>query len=101
MLTTMPGGRRSAARPAVLGGRRRVDHRPDFGDDVGGKAGQPCVFTDHGFVFGQVYAERLVVGDEALLPLDAGPELRQRLVGLAGNRAETFLVIAPDAGDVA
>ena len=88
-------GPRSEARERMrrgLAGRRRIDHRLDFGNDVGGEAGQPCMLPDHRLVLGEIDAERLVVGDVAFLPLDARSQLGERVVRLMSDRAEALLV---------
>src|SRR4249920_3771427 len=60
--------------------RRRVDHLAHFGDLGRGKSADLGVLADDGFVLGEIDAERLVVGDIALDPLDVGAELMQDLI---------------------
>jgi hypothetical protein len=61
-----------------LGGCRRIDHRLDLCDDVGGEAGEPRMLANYGFVFGKVDAIRLIAGDKALLPLVAASASQAR-----------------------
>ena len=60
--------------------RRRVDHLAHFGDLGCGKAADLGVLANDRFVLGEIDAERLVVGDIALDPLDVGAELMQDLI---------------------
>ena len=55
--------------------RGRIDHLADFGDFRRRKATHLRVLVDEAFVFGEIDAERLVVGDVTLEPLDVGREL--------------------------
>src|SRR5690242_18629269 len=56
----------------------------DLTDLAGRKAAQFRVFVDEGFVFREVDAESLVLGDEALLPLNARGDDAQGFVRLGG-----------------
>src|SRR5258705_7099355 len=51
---------------------RRIDDRTDEVDGIGGQTGQPRMLANDVGIVGEVDAEDLVVGDVALLPLDAG-----------------------------
>jgi hypothetical protein len=64
-----------------------IDDRPDFRNPVGGEATHLGVLADHGFIGRDVDAIDLVVGDEALNPLNLGPQLMQYSTGSGKWRA--------------
>ena len=56
-----------------------IEQAPDRGDAIDGQAGQPRVGDDQALVRRVVDAVHLVVGDEAVDPLDVRPEVGQGL----------------------
>ena len=53
------------------------------------------MLADHGLVLGKVDAKSLVVGDEALLPLDARPELGESSFDLCAIPLSPFWSLWP------
>src|SRR5580658_1422796 len=80
--------------------RRRIDHLADFGDLAGGNAADLGVLLNDRLILREINAKRLVRRDETFQPLDVGPELAQRFVGLRRRAAELFALQRADRGDV-
>src|SRR5215471_17274246 len=78
----------------------RIDHLAYFRDLRRRKAADLGVLADDGLVLGKVDAERLVVSDEALDPLNVGAELMQHLVRFRGGPAQLLTLEAADPRDV-
>src|SRR4051812_28059823 len=83
------------------GGRGgRVDYLAHLGDLVGRKSADLGVLADDAFILGEIDAERLVVGDVALDPLDVGGKLIQRLVRLGSCGAQLLALEGADLGNL-
>src|SRR5882757_11357936 len=67
---------------------RGIDDGAHLMDGVSGQAGKSGVLTYGVGIVGDVDAEDLVVGDEALLPLDAGRKGGKGLVRYRGRGAQ-------------
>src|SRR5215831_7535768 len=87
-----------AAHSPRCGGR--IDHLAHFRDLRRRKTADLSVLADDGLVLGEIDAERLVVGDEALDPLNVGAELMQHLVRFRGGPAQLLALEAADLRDV-
>jgi hypothetical protein len=59
------------------------------------------VLADHGLVFREVDAKRLVVGDIAFDPLNIGRQLVEDLVRFGCGASQLLALEAADLGDVA
>src|SRR4051812_10238043 len=78
-----------------------IDHLANFGDLACRKTADLGVTADDGFILGQIHAKGLVIGDVGFHPLDIGPELPQRLVGLRRCAAQLLALETADLGNVA
>src|SRR6185437_2156004 len=86
---------------AELFGAGGIDARAHLRHLVGGKAAASGVLPNEGFVRGDVDAVDLVVGDEALDPLDPGPEVAQHAARGGGDSLPIGCREFPGAGDLA
>src|SRR5689334_14220189 len=82
-------------------GGHRVDDTAHLGDLARGQAAQARVLVHRLLALGDVDAERLVVGDEGLHPLDPPAEPGEGGVGGAGGLPELGGAHAADARDLA